>query len=86
MISRRLNWEIQRYGRPPDQVGTPEMSANPADDYVRQFINSADMTKVLCAKNVMITPCVVRETDSPSMRSAGMKNNGVSTAMWWAAT
>ena len=63
------------------QVGTPEeMSANPADDYVRQFINSADMTKVLCAKNVMITPCVVRETDSPEYALREMKNNGVSTA------
>ena len=56
------------------------MSANPADDYVRQFINSADMTKVLCAKNVMITPCVVRETDSPEYALREMKNNGVSTA------
>ena len=63
------------------QVGTPEeMSANPADDYVRQFINSADMTKVLCAKNVMITPCVVRETDSPEYALREMKNNGVSPA------
>ena len=63
------------------QVGTPEeMSANPADDYVRQFINSADMTKVLCAKNVMITPCVVRETDSPEYALREMKNTGVSTA------
>lgn len=63
------------------QVGTPEeMSANPADDYVREFINSADKTKVLCAKHVMITPCVVRETDSPDYALREMKSNGVSTA------
>ncbi|MCB6610248.1 glycine betaine/L-proline ABC transporter ATP-binding protein [[Clostridium] symbiosum] len=63
------------------QVGTPEeMSANPADDYVREFINSADMTKVLCAKHVMIVPCVVRATDSPEYALREMKSNGVSTA------
>jgi len=63
------------------QVGTPEeMSANPADDYVREFINSADKTKVLCAKHVMITPCVVRETDSPDYALREMKNGGVSSA------
>lgn len=63
------------------QVGTPEeMSANPADDYVREFINSADMTKVLCAKHVMIVPCVVRATDSPEYALREMKSSGVSTA------
>lgn len=63
------------------QVGTPEeMSANPADDYVREFIDSADKTKVLCAKHVMITPCVVRETDTPDYALREMKSSGVSTA------
>lgn len=63
------------------QVGTPEeMSANPADDYVKEFINSADKTKVLCAKHVMLTPCVVRAKDSPQYAIREMKSNGVSTA------
>ena len=63
------------------QVGTPEeMSASPADDYVREFIDSADKTKVLCARHVMLTPCVVRETDSPDYALREMKNGGVSSA------
>ncbi len=63
------------------QVGTPEeMSASPADDYVREFIDSADKTKVLCARHVMLTPCVVRETDSPDYALREMKNGWVSSA------
>ena len=63
------------------QVGTPEeMSANPADDYVKEFIDSADKTKVLSAKHVMSTPCVVRESDTPEHALREMKNSGVSTA------
>lgn len=63
------------------QVGTPEeMSANPADDYVKEFINSADKTKVLCAKNIMLTPCVVRDKDSPQHAIREMKSSGVSSA------
>ncbi len=39
------------------QVDTPEgMSTNPADEYVRRFINSADKSKVLSVRNIMITP------------------------------
>lgn len=63
------------------QVGTPEeMSANPADDYVKEFINSADKTKVLCAKHVMLTPCVVREKDSPQYAIREMQSSSVSSA------
>lgn len=63
------------------QVGTPEeMSAHPADDYVKEFIDSADKTKVLCARHVMSTPCVVREIDTPEHALREMKNSGVSTA------
>ncbi|MEF9953689.1 MAG: betaine/proline/choline family ABC transporter ATP-binding protein [Clostridium sp.] len=63
------------------QVGTPEeMNANPADDYVKEFINSADKTKVLCAKNIMLTPCVVREKDSPQYAIREMQSNSVSSA------
>ena len=39
------------------QLDTPEnMSANPADDYVRQFIDSADKTKVISVKQIMFNP------------------------------
>lgn len=63
------------------QVGTPEeMSAHPADDYVKEFIDSADKTKVLCARHVMTTPCVVREMDTPEHALREMKNSGVSSA------
>ena len=63
------------------QVGTPEeMSANPADDYVREFINSADKTKVLCAKNIMLTPCMVRDIDTPQYAIREMRSSGVSSA------
>lgn len=63
------------------QVGTPEeMSAHPADDYVREFIDSADKTKVLCAKHIMITPCVVRDKDTPLHAVREMRTNGVSSA------
>jgi len=64
------------------QIDTPEnMSADPADDYVRNFIDSADKTKVLCAKHVMITPaCVVRPKDTPAYAIREMRNNGISSA------
>ena len=63
------------------QVGTPEeMSAHPADDYVREFIDSADKTKVLCAKHIMVTPCVVREKDTPLHAAREMRSAGVSSA------
>ena len=61
--------------------GTPEeMSAHPADDYVREFIGSADKTKVLCAKHIMVTPCVVRERDTPRHAVREMRTAGVSSA------
>jgi len=63
------------------QVGTPEeMSANPADDYVREFIDSADKTKVFCAKHIMSTPCVVRDKDTPLHAVREMRTGGVSSA------
>lgn len=63
------------------QVGTPEeMSANPADEYVREFIDSADKSKVLCARHIMTTPCVVREKDTPQHAVREMRTTGVSSA------
>lgn len=64
------------------QIDTPEnMSTNPVDDYVKKFIDSADKTKVLSVKNIMITPsCLVRESDSLKNAIREMQQNSVSTA------
>ena len=64
------------------QVATPEeMSENPADDYVKQFIDSADKTQVISVRNVMITPnSIVRLKDSLNFAVKTMRSNGVSSA------
>lgn len=64
------------------QVDTPEqMSAHPADDYVRQFIGSADRTKVLSVRHIMVTPsCVVRLGEGPNHAIHEMRRAGVSSA------
>lgn len=64
------------------QVGTPEeMTANPADDYVRQFIESADKTQVLTARQVMVTSvCMVKEKDDPANALREMRKSGYSSA------
>ncbi|NLD04474.1 MAG: betaine/proline/choline family ABC transporter ATP-binding protein [Synergistaceae bacterium] len=64
------------------QSGTPEeMSTNPADDYVRNFIEGADMSMVLKVKHVMFKPhCIVRENVSPASAVMEMRENQVSSA------
>lgn len=63
------------------QVGTPEeMSAHPADDYVRQFIESADKTKVMGVQQIMSRPCIIREGDTPAHAIREMRTGEVSTA------
>ncbi|NLJ33789.1 MAG: betaine/proline/choline family ABC transporter ATP-binding protein [Firmicutes bacterium] len=64
------------------QIAPPEeMSENPADDYVKQFIDSADKTQVITVRNVMITPnSIVRLKDSPNYAIKTMRANGVSSA------
>ncbi|HKM39496.1 MAG TPA: betaine/proline/choline family ABC transporter ATP-binding protein [bacterium] len=64
------------------QTATPEeMSENPANDYVMQFIDSADKTQVITVRSVMITPnSIVRLRDSLSYAINTMKKNGVSSA------
>lgn len=64
------------------QIATPEeMSENPADDYVEQFIDSADMTQVISVENVMITPnSMIRPKDSLNFAIRTMRRNGVSSA------
>lgn len=64
------------------QVSTPEeMSTNPANDYVKQFIDSADKTQVISVKNVMTTPnSIVRLKDTPTYAINMMRSNKVSSA------
>lgn len=64
------------------QTTTPEeMSENPANDYVKQFIDSADKTQVISVKNVMITPnSIVRMKDSLNYAINMMRSNSVSSA------
>lgn len=64
------------------QIATPEeMTANPANDYVKQFIDSADKTQVISVKNAMINPnCIVRLRDNPRMAVKMMRDEGVSSA------
>lgn len=64
------------------QIDTPEnMSANPADEYVRQFVESADKTQVLTARNVMITPgCLIRLKEDPANAIRAMRSADLSSA------
>lgn len=64
------------------QIDTPEkMSTNPATDYVREFIDSADKTQVISVRNMMVTPnSIVRLSDSLRYAINMMKTNGVSSA------
>lgn len=64
------------------QIATPEeMSATPANDYVKRFIDSADKTQVISVKNVMTPPnSIVRIKDNPSFAIKTMKTNKVSSA------
>lgn len=65
------------------QVGTPEeLSMNPADDYVRDFIDSADKTKVMSVRNIMVTPsCIVRLGDSMDRAIHEMRTNNLSSVV-----
>lgn len=71
---------IMRDGR-LEQIDTPErMSQQPANDYVRTFIDSADKTRVLTVRNIMLKPaCLVRTTDSVTHAIREMHTNGVSS-------
>lgn len=64
------------------QIDTPEnMIENPKDDYVKQFIDSADKSQVLSVKNVMVKPSsMVKLKDSPAIAIKTMRTNDVSAA------
>jgi glycine betaine/proline transport system ATP-binding protein len=64
------------------QIDTPEgMSSDPADDYVREFINSADKSQIYSVKNIMQTPsCLIHTRDGANNALKQMRDNGVSSA------
>lgn len=63
------------------QVDTPkEMSTNPADEYVRRFIDSADKSKVLSVQNIMITPVsLIKTGDGADHALRVMRTNAISS-------
>jgi glycine betaine/proline transport system ATP-binding protein len=64
------------------QIDTPEgMITSPADDYVREFIEGADKSKVMSVRQVMITPsCIVKTSDGANRAIVEMRSNNVSSA------
>lgn len=64
------------------QTNTPEkMTTNPANEYVSEFINSADKAQVYRVKNFMQIPsCLVRLEDGANTALTLMRSNNVSSA------
>ena len=64
------------------QIDTPEdMLTNPADEYVENFVEGADITKIVTVQNIMITPsCILKYGDGPKRAIQEMKVNNVSSA------
>ena len=64
------------------QTDTPEgMTLRPADDYVREFINSADKSQIYYVKNFMLTPsCLVKLEEGASTALKQMRANDMSSA------
>lgn len=64
------------------QTDTPEeMATNPADEYVRDFINSADKTQIYSVRSIMQTPsCIIHSQDGVHNALKQMRENGVSSA------
>ncbi|WP_020402541.1 quaternary amine ABC transporter ATP-binding protein [Gracilimonas tropica] len=63
------------------QVGTPEeILTNPADDYVKAFVQNVDRTKVITAQAIMRkAPSIQIPKDGPSVAIRKMEKVGVST-------
>jgi glycine betaine/proline transport system ATP-binding protein len=64
------------------QTDTPEgMASHPANEYVENFINSADKSQIYCVKNIMQTPtCLIHSRDGANNALKQMKDQGVSSA------
>lgn len=64
------------------QTATPEeMSSNPADEYVENFINSADKAQIYSVRHIMQTPtCLIHSRDGANNALKQMRTQGVSSA------
>lgn len=64
------------------QMDIPEnMAANPANEYVENFINSADKGQIYSVKHIMHTPsCLIRTKDGANRALKQMRDSGVSSA------
>lgn len=64
------------------QIGAPEdILTNPANDYVEQFVQDVDRTKVLTAESVMRKPrAVIHENDGPTAALSMMRDEQLSAA------
>ncbi|VGT86873.1 quaternary amine ABC transporter ATP-binding protein [Streptococcus pyogenes] len=65
------------------QIGTgEEILTNPANDFVREFVEDVDRSKVLTAQNIMIKPLTTTvELDGPQVALNRMHNDEVSMLM-----
>lgn len=63
------------------QIGTPEeILTNPANDYVRDFVENVDRSKVLTAESIMRKPvAVVTSTMGPKSAVRRMEKEGISS-------
>lgn len=64
-----------------EQIGTPEnILANPANDYIEEFVKDIDRSKVLQAENVMIKPhALVSLKDGLNVAVREMRENSISS-------
>lgn len=62
------------------QIGTgEEILTNPANDYVREFVEDVDRSKVLTASNIMVPALTTNiELDGPMVALQRMKTEEVS--------
>lgn len=65
------------------QIGTgEEILTNPADDYVRSFIEDIDRSKVLTAENIMVRPVMINTNhDGPKVALKLMRDEQVSLVL-----
>ncbi|HAG07381.1 MAG TPA: glycine/betaine ABC transporter ATP-binding protein [Peptococcaceae bacterium] len=62
------------------QIGTPEeILTNPANEYVRKFVEDVDMTKVLVAEGIMKRPEMVAVKEGPRVALRMMREAGISS-------
>lgn len=73
---------LMKYGQIM-QIGTgEEILTNPANDFVREFVEDVDRSKVLTAQNIMIKPLTTTiELDGPQVALNRMHNEEVSMLM-----